>query len=49
MGYKQWADELEMNYGETVQWRRHIHEYPEPSFEEKKTAEFIVRVQKIRA
>ncbi|MEL7606072.1 MAG: amidohydrolase [Sedimentibacter saalensis] len=42
MGYKKWVDELEMNYGETVQWRRHIHEYPEPSFEEKKTAEFIV-------
>ncbi|MFA9423358.1 MAG: amidohydrolase [Sedimentibacter sp.] len=42
MGYEQWVDELNTNYGETVEWRRHIHQYPEPSFEEKNTAEYIV-------
>lgn len=42
MGYKQWVDELKMNFNETVEWRRYFHKYPEPSFEEKLTAEFIV-------
>ena len=24
------------------QWRRHLHQYPEPSFEEFKTTEYII-------
>lgn len=41
MGYEQWVDELKRNYDDTVQWRRHLHQYPEPSFEEKETAKYI--------
>nr|WP_300092794.1 amidohydrolase [Sedimentibacter sp.] len=41
MGYEKWIDDLKKNYDDTVQWRRHLHQYPEPSFEEKETARFI--------
>lgn len=40
--YAAWEKELEENYKETVSIRRHLHQYPEPSFEEKETAAFIV-------
>lgn len=40
--YAAWEKELEENYQETVSIRRHLHQYPEPSFEEKETAAFIV-------
>ncbi|MFL2097382.1 amidohydrolase [Marinilactibacillus psychrotolerans] len=42
MAYETWADELKQNFDETVSWRRHLHEHPEPSFEEKETAQFIL-------
>lgn len=41
--YTKWAAELEENYPETVAVRRHLHQYPEPSFEEKETAAYIVQ------
>jgi amidohydrolase len=41
MAYQEWAEELKQNFEETVAWRRHLHEHPEPSFEEKETAKFI--------
>ncbi len=25
-----------------IEWRRHLHQYPEPSFEEFKTTEYII-------
>jgi len=34
--------DIENHYEETVSWRRHLHENPELSFQEHKTAEFIV-------
>ncbi len=40
--YDRWAKELEDNYADTVAMRRHLHQYPEPSFEEKETAAYIV-------
>ncbi|MFL2106335.1 M20 family metallopeptidase [Desemzia sp. FAM 23991] len=40
--YAIWEKELETNYPETVAVRRHLHQYPEPSFEEKETAAYIV-------
>lgn len=42
MVYQKWAKELKGNFSETVEWRRHLHQNPEPSFEEKETAKFIV-------
>ncbi|GAB2491583.1 N-acetyl amino acid acetylase SndC [Alkalibacterium psychrotolerans] len=42
MGFAQWKEELEKNYGDTVAWRRHLHAHPEPSFEEKETAKYII-------
>lgn len=42
MNYQKWSKELKENFNETVEWRRHLHENPEPSFEEKETAKFIV-------
>lgn len=42
MSYQQWTEELKQNFEETVSWRRYLHENPEPSFEEKETAKFIV-------
>lgn len=44
MGYKTWIKHLEKNFEETVSWRRHMHQYPELSFEEETTAEFIKSV-----
>lgn len=41
-GYTVWEKELEENYQDTVRIRRHLHQHPEPSFEEKETAAFIV-------
>lgn len=41
MAYETWAEELKQNFDQTVEWRRHLHENPEPSFEEKETAQFI--------
>lgn len=43
MGYQEWVAELKDHFDETVEWRRHLHENPEPSFEEKETAAFIVK------
>lgn len=42
MGFAQWKEELEKNYSDTVAWRRHLHAHPEPSFEEKETAQYII-------
>lgn len=42
MSFDKWAEELTENFDETVSWRRYLHENPEPSFEEKETAKFIV-------
>jgi amidohydrolase len=33
--------ELENNYNELIAWRRHLHQHPELSFEEKNTSTFI--------
>lgn len=41
MGYEKWTKELNENYDQTVSWRRHLHENPELSFQEKNTAAFI--------
>lgn len=41
MSYNEWSDKLTSNYEETVSWRRHLHENPEPSFEEVNTRKFI--------
>lgn len=38
--------ELDANFLETVGWRRHLHENPEPSFEEYHTRRFIVQCLK---
>lgn len=40
--YARWEKELEGNYADTVAMRRHLHQHPEPSFEEKETAAYIV-------
>lgn len=40
--YARWEKELEENYTDTVAMRRHLHQHPEPSFEEKETAAYIV-------
>lgn len=40
--YDLWASDLEANYEETVAVRRYLHQHPEPSFEEKETAAYIV-------
>ncbi|TVP93449.1 M20 metallopeptidase family protein [Alkalibacterium sp.] len=42
MGFEQWKEELEKNYADTVAWRRHLHAHPEPSFEEKETAKYVL-------
>ena len=39
--YDVWSKELEANYEDTVAMRRHLHQHPEPSFEEKETAAYI--------
>lgn len=41
MSYDIWVKALNANFGETVAWRRYLHEHPELSFEEKETALFI--------
>lgn len=41
--YEVLAKELEENYDETVAIRRHLHQHPEPSFEEKETAAYIAK------
>lgn len=41
MTFNKWKKGLEHTYKETVSWRRHLHRYPEPSFEEKETARYI--------
>nr|WP_312578309.1 amidohydrolase [Sedimentibacter sp.] len=43
MGYENWIEELKDNFKETVEWRRYLHENPEPSFQEKQTAAFIIK------
>lgn len=40
--YDEWVAELEEDYSNTVAMRRYLHQHPEPSFEEKETAAFIV-------
>lgn len=45
--YDVWAEELAGNYEQTVAMRRYLHEHPEPSFEEKETAAYIV--EKLRS
>ncbi|GEK88997.1 amidohydrolase [Alkalibacterium putridalgicola] len=42
MTLDKWRQELTDNFEETVKWRRHLHEHPEPSFEEVETAKYIV-------
>ncbi|WP_208560613.1 M20 metallopeptidase family protein [Marinilactibacillus kalidii] len=42
MAYTAWAEELKQHFDETVSWRRYLHEHPEPSFEEKETAHYIL-------
>lgn len=42
MAYETWTEELKQNFDETVSWRRYLHEHPEPSFEEKETAQYIL-------
>src|SRR5690554_5437286 len=41
MAVAEWKKELTDNFSETVAWRRHLHQYPEPSFEEIETSLFI--------
>jgi amidohydrolase len=36
-----WFAQLEAGYPDIVSWRRHLHQYPELSFQETKTAKFI--------
>ncbi|WP_172254560.1 M20 metallopeptidase family protein [Saccharibacillus deserti] len=36
-----WIRQLESEYEQIVQWRRHMHAHPELSFQETQTAEFI--------
>lgn len=36
-----WFERLDEIYGELVSWRRHLHQHPELSFHEKKTALFV--------
>ncbi len=38
---KQLEEELNANYETTVEWRRHLHQNPEPSFEEWQTRKYI--------
>ncbi|UJF15576.1 amidohydrolase [Jeotgalibaca sp. MA1X17-3] len=45
--YQAWVKELEGNFEETVEMRRYLHQYPEPSFEEKETAQYIL--EKLRS
>lgn len=45
--YQAWVKELEGNFEETVEMRRYLHQHPEPSFEEKETAQYIV--EKLRS
>lgn len=47
MGYKVWEEALAANYEATVSWRRHLHENPEPSFEEYETRKYIA--EKLRS
>lgn len=41
MTLDKWRQELAANFQETVEWRRYLHENPEPSFEEVETAKYI--------
>lgn len=41
MGYENWEKALVENVETTISWRRHLHEHPEPSFEEWNTRDFI--------
>lgn len=43
MSIKTIEEELEQLFPATVDWRRHLHENPEPSFEEWNTREFIAQ------
>ncbi|MBN3526051.1 amidohydrolase [Paenibacillus apiarius] len=36
-----WKEALAANYEQTVAWRRHLHQYPEASYEERETARFV--------
>ncbi|WP_046216025.1 M20 metallopeptidase family protein [Paenibacillus wulumuqiensis] len=38
---EQWIQELKAQQEQIVAWRRHMHQYPELSFQEVKTAQFI--------
>ncbi|ANF95674.1 M20 metallopeptidase family protein [Paenibacillus bovis] len=38
---QQWIQELQAEQEQIVSWRRHMHQYPELSFQEVKTAQFI--------
>lgn len=37
-----WQSAIEAIYSDMVKWRRHLHQYPEPSFQETKTSQWIV-------
>ena len=39
-----WQSELEELYPKMVEWRRHLHRYPELSFQEEKTPAFIAGI-----
>lgn len=39
--FKQLIHDIEESYSETVEWRRHLHQHPELSFEEYETSKFI--------
>ena len=41
MSLESLEEALDHLFPETVQWRRHLHENPEPSFEEWNTRQFI--------
>ncbi|MEG0474947.1 MAG: amidohydrolase [Carnobacterium sp.] len=41
MGYNEWEKSLANNFDETVAWRRHLHRYPEISFQETATRTYI--------
>ena len=36
-----WKEALTANYEQTIAWRRHLHQYPEASYEERETARFV--------
>ncbi|OWA33314.1 peptidase M20 [Saccharibacillus sp. O16] len=36
-----WKDQLQSDYSQIVEWRRHLHAHPELSFQETNTARFI--------